>query len=90
MVEEGELMVPCQCRQPKRQPREINRARVLVDPIEAALRDKPTGVKLLILVRRNGGPRLRPARPSRDQTLAQSAASLDEKGARSHGRVAHL
>ena len=90
VIEEGEFMVARQCRQPQRQPRQIDRARVLIHAIEAALRHQTAGMQLLVLIRRNGWTRLRPTSPGSDQTLAQGAANLDQKGARAHGWVTYL
>jgi hypothetical protein len=90
MIEEGEFMVARQGRQPQRQPRQIDRARVLVDAVKAALRHETAGMQFLVLIRRDFWPGGRPARPGGDQPLANRAASLDQEGARPHGRVAHF
>ena len=63
VIEEGEFVVARQRREPERQLGEIDGARVLVDAVEAALRDEPAGMQLLVLVRGNAWPRLGPARP---------------------------
>ena len=90
VIEEGELVVARERREPQRQLGEIGGERVLVDAVEAALRDEPAGVQVLVLVRRDRRPRLGPPRPSLHQPLAERAAGLDQEGARAHGRVADL
>src|SRR4051812_1990870 len=42
VVEEAELMVSRQRRKPERQPSQIDRSRVLVDAVQATLRDQST------------------------------------------------
>src|SRR5579872_499692 len=76
VIEEGELMIARQRREPEGQAREIDRAWILVDTIEAALRDKTASMKFLVLVGWNRGTGVGPARPGGNQTLADRAASL--------------
>ena len=90
VIEEGELVVARERREPQRQLGEIGGERVLVDAIEAALRDQATGVQFLVLVRRNDWLLVRMARPCLDQPRRDRAAGLDQERARAHGRIADL
>ena len=74
-------MVARQRREPQRQLGEIDGERVLVDAVEAALRDETAGMQLLVLVGRNGRLLLRPARPGLDQPFAASARQASTRKA---------
>ena len=53
VVEEGEWVLARQRREPERELGEVHGHRVLVDAVEAALRDEAAGVEHLVLVRRD-------------------------------------
>ena len=59
-------MIAREGRQPQRQPGEIDSARILVDTVEAALRDQAAGVEFFVLVRRDRRPGRWPTLPGGD------------------------
>lgn len=81
-------MVPGQGGEPEREAGEVDRHRVAVDAVEAALGDKAAGVQLLVLVGRQGRASVGVDAPGLDEPRAELAAGLDEEGAGAHGRVA--
>src|SRR5262252_2048644 len=94
MIEKRKLMVARKRREPQRQLGEIGRERVLVDAIEAALRDETLGKDfsaVLLLVQRNI-PRLLIGMtlPCLDQPGRERAARLDQEGTGTHGGITHL
>ncbi len=50
MVEKGELVIARERREPEREFGEFDRARVLIDAVEAALRDEAARMQRLVLV----------------------------------------
>src|SRR5688572_26305606 len=80
MVEEGELVLACQGREPQRQAGKIGRHRVLVDAVETALRDQAAGMQFLGFVGWDDRPRAR-VRPGLNEPISQLAAGLDQEGA---------
>ena len=90
VVEEGELVLARQRREPQRQAGEIGRQRVLVDAVEAALRDQAAGVQLLVLVRRDGRLRVRVRAQACDQPRRRAAGRPRPGRRRSPGRIADL
>ena len=87
MIDEGQRMVLGQRHQPQRDLGEIDRHRVPVHAIEAALRDEPPRDDHLVLIGRDGG-HLAVGVPGGDQRIAELAAGLDEERRRAHRRIA--
>ena len=52
VIEECELMIARERREPEREPREIDRHRVAIDAVEALLRDKAPRMQRFVLVGR--------------------------------------
>ena len=75
--------------QPQRQLRQVCRHGVLVYSVQTPLGDLPLGMKLLVFIRRQDGP-LVVRVPRAAQRRAKLAAGFHQKGARAHGRIAHL
>ena len=90
MVEEGELVIARQRREPQRQFGEIGRERVSIYAIEAPPGDQSFRVKQLVLIRRDASWRSVMMFPCLDQTIPKRATGLDEKRARAHGGVENL
>ena len=88
MIEKGELVIARERRKPEREFCKLDRARVLVDAVEAALRDEAARVQRLVLVLGDLRPRLGPARPGAHQPVAERAAGLDQERARAHRGIA--
>ena len=88
VIEEGEFMIARERREPQRQLGKIDGARILVDTIEAALRDEAAGVQSSSssagMIGRVSGQRTQ-ASTSR---IADRAAGFDQEGARAHRRIA--
>src|SRR5262249_7246983 len=76
VIEEGELVLARERRQPERELRQLNRTRVLVDAVEAALRNEAFRMQLLVLVIGDAWPCLWPACPSLHQPRCQLPAGL--------------
>ena len=55
VIEEAEFVIARQRRQPQRQLGEVGRHRVAVNAINAALRHQAAGMKLVVLILRDGG-----------------------------------
>ena len=81
MIEESELVVARERREPKRQLREIDGERILVDAVEAPLRHEPAGVKLLVLVRRDRWPRSPASAPKPRQAVRRIARQASTRNA---------
>ncbi len=86
VIHEGQGVFPRQRHQPERDFGEVNRGRVLVHAVEAALGHEPPREDHFVLV---GGDGWLPAMdaPGLDQRVAKLAAGFHQKGARAHRRV---
>ena len=89
MVEEGELMVAGQSREPKRELSQINGHLVLVHTIQATLRHEPASMKELVFVRWKRW-RFVVLMPSVNQCVSKLAAGLHKKRTRTHCWIAYL
>src|SRR5260221_6706486 len=70
VIEESELMVPRQRRQPQRKAGQVDGTRVPVDAVKTALSDEPAGMKLLVLVRQDRPPLVLELPPHPHEPLA--------------------
>ncbi len=82
VVEERERVLAGECHQPQRHLRQVDRDRVAVDAVEAALCDEPAGERDLVLIRREA-PGLVVCGPGLDELIGELAARLDEERCRS-------
>ena len=88
MVEKGEREILRERHEPQRKLCEVDREAILVDAIEAPLRDKTPSMIDDVIVRARDDLELVLSRPGGDELVGEEAAGFDEKGAGSHGRVA--
>ena len=82
VVEERERVLARERHKPQRHLRQVDRDRVAVDAVKAALRHEPAGQRHLVLI----GGDVRPTAvcgPGGDELLAELAARLDEERRRS-------
>ena len=89
MIEECKRMVPGQCRQPEREFGQVDRQRILVNAVKAALGDDAGSVQKLVLIGRNALLAV-VAVPGFDEQIRKEAAYCDKESARAHRRVANL
>lgn len=90
VVKEREFVLARERREPQRELRQLDRAAVFVDTVEAALRHQTLGMQLFVLVVGDARPRLGPARPGLHQTRRQLPARLDQERARAHSASASI
>src|SRR5439155_17111794 len=53
MVHEGKRVVPCECHEPERDFREVNRHRIAIHAVQAALCNESSRENYLVLISRN-------------------------------------
>src|ERR1700722_12850222 len=90
VVDERERELLTQRDEPERELRQLHGSGVLVDPVEAPLRDETARVEVRIGVLLDDPCELALAGPGRHDLASELAARRDEESARAHGRIANL